>query len=69
MDLEEFEKLVKKNNKMMNEEIIKLFELDKIDERILTKEQLDHLLPIIKTIIILEFTTTIFKQLGDKIKK
>ena len=69
MDLKEFEKLVEKNNKMMNEKIITLFELDKVDERILTKEELDHLLPIIKTIIILEFSNTIFTQLEDKLKK
>lgn len=35
----------------LNEQLLNIFELEKIDERILTKEQLKSLIPMIKILV------------------
>lgn len=66
--MEELEKEINKQNLETNKLILELFELDKVDERILTKEQLEHLLPLIKGITLTKFTQSIINNLENDIK-
>lgn len=69
MDQKEIEKNIHLHSEIMDKKIIELFELNNVDERILTKEELKLLLPLIKTIVILQFSESVFSNLGDKLKK